>query len=564
MALQPLRKAYRTFGHLRRLRRIVSVLVRYGMGDLVQRLKLDYWLRAGMRLFRRPEDEHTPDTFPVRVRRALQELGPTFVKLGQVLSTRNDLIPADVTRELAALQDDVPAEPFETVKRILAEEGLEPALLATGARIDPQPLAAGSMAQVHRATLANGDEIVIKVQRPGIGHTMRADIRLLQDLAALLERDDDIRETYRPVAVVREFERSVHRELDFSLEARTMERVRRNFARVDTVHIPAVHWPLTTGRVLAMEFVGGIKISEIDKLDAAGCDRKTIAERGADAMLKQVFEDGLFHGDPHPGNLKVLPNDVVCFMDFGMVGRLGDDMRDVLIDLLVAIVRGDSGTIVDVALAAGQVPEGADLSGLRCDIEDLLDMFMDVPLAQVKLGELFGQFFAMLQTHRIGFPQQLVMLARAVAIVEAVGSNLHPGFDLATRAKPFVTRALKRRLGPREIADQITGTLKDLARLARKTPADLARILDMVKRNEFHIGFRHEGLDHLATEIDRSSNRLAFGVIIAALIVGSSILVQARVGPLVGDVPLLGVAGYLIAGVMGLWLALAILRSGRM
>lgn len=566
MAFQPIRKAYRTFGHLRRLRRIMSVLVRYGMDDLVRRVGLDTWMRRGLRFFwrRGAKSEPQPRTFAMRVRLALQELGPTFVKLGQTLSTRDDLFPPDIVDELAVLQDDVPAEPFDVVQQVLDQEGIDAKLEAAGATLDPQPVAAASMAQVHYATLATGERIVLKVQRPGIEETMLADLRLLEDLATILERDDEIRETFRPSAVVREFERSVVRELDFSLEGRTMDRVRRNFAGDETVHVPRVHWSLTSRRVLAMEFCDGIKIDRIENLRAAGHDLERIAHRGADAMLKQIFEDGLFHGDPHPGNLRVLPDDVIGFLDFGIVGRLDEPLRDVLVDLLLAIVRGDAATIVDVALAAGQVPDEVDLRSLRCDIEDLLDLFRDVPLGQLQMAEVFAQFFATLQRHRIGLPQQLVLLARTIAIIESVGRELDPEFDLVSRAEPFVRRVIRQRMSAGEIADQVVGTFRDLARLARKTPADLARILDMIKRNDLHLGFRHEGLDDLATEIDRSSNRLAFGVIIASLIVGSSILVQARVGPTYGDVPLLGVAGYLVAGLMGLRLAFAILRSGRL
>ncbi|MCA8943086.1 MAG: AarF/ABC1/UbiB kinase family protein, partial [Planctomycetes bacterium] len=341
MALQPIRRAIRTYANVGRLRRVLVVLIRHGMGDVVRRLHIDYYLRLSLWwLWRRaPRPEPQPRRLGQRIRAALVELGPTFVKLGQVLSTRPDLIPADVAEELAGLQDQVPAEPFETVMEVIRSEGLTDAFEREIEHIEPEPIAAASMAQAHRARLRTGEEIVLKVQRPSVSEVLRSDIRLLEDLAALLERDEEIRDLFRPTELVRQFERSVEQELDFRREGRTMDRFREIHRRNAGVHVPAVHWSLTTDRVLAMEFVDGIKISDTHALDAAGCDRSLVARRTVDAMLQQINEDGLFHGDPHPGNLRVLPGDVVCFLDFGIVGRIDADTQQQLTDFLLAIVN---------------------------------------------------------------------------------------------------------------------------------------------------------------------------------------------------------------------------------
>ena len=329
----------RTYRHLNRYRQILAVFFKYGFGDLVELLRIEQYIEIGLQLISSKRRERLEKlTRAQRVRLALEELGPTFIKLGQVLSTRPDLVPVEFVLELSRLQDKVPASPYPQIREIVVSElGKPPEDLF--AAFDTTPFASASIGQVHRARLHDGEAVAVKVQRPGIGKVIEVDLEIMLHLATLMERHVEEMALHRPVTIVKEFAKSLERELDYTIEATAMERTARQFLDDPTVYIPRVFRDTTTGRVITMEYVDGIKVSEVDRLDAAGLDRKCITDRGADLLLRQIFQFGFFHADPHPGNIFVLPDNVICLIDFGITGTVGRGVREDFVTLIDAVVN---------------------------------------------------------------------------------------------------------------------------------------------------------------------------------------------------------------------------------
>ncbi len=560
MQLSRLPRAWRG---LRRSQQILAVLVKYGFGDLLGTLRLRHPLIARMPVplpkLRQIEELSRPE----RLRRAFEELGPAFIKLGQLLSLRPDLIPSEYASELAKLQDEVAPFPFAEVRKKI-EEQLGKPLEQLFAEFDEEPLAAASLAQVHRARTKSGEEVAVKVQRPGIREVIRADLIVLEELAGLIARYVPESELYDPVGAVREFAKTLRHELDFIREGRNIELFRRNFAGDETVHIPGVFWELTTREVLTMEWIEGIKITDLEGLERAGLDRRQVALNGANLVLKQVFEHGFFHADPHPGNILVLEGNVLAPLDFGMVGRLDEPLQLQLGELLIGVVRKDIDRVIRALREMGSLDERTDPGGLRRDLADFIDRYYRVPLAQLEVGQLLDEALTLFREHRVRLPASLVMMGKALVIAEGVGRLLYPELDMITLAQPYIQRLVLRRLAPGREARAWTIALEESARLLRELPTELRLLLSRLRRGELRAQLEHRGLDRLILELDRASNRLAFALIIAALIVGSALVMQLPVGPKLWGLPLFGFLGFGLAAVLGFWLALAILRSGRL
>lgn len=556
MPFRPLRWARQ----LRRSRVIVTVLAKYGLKDLASALR-------GSR--RRPRDlAEGPSgaTRAERLRQAFEELGPTFIKLGQLLSVRPDLIPPAYARAFSRLQDAVAPVPFPAIEQVLARELGErwPERLP---QLEPQPVASASIAQVYRAHLLDGQEVAVKIQRPGIEQVIAVDLEILEDLARLLERRLPAGEFYDPVGMVREFERTIRRELDFEEEGHTVERFSRAFADDPTVHIPKIYWELTSARVLTLEYIHGIKVSELERLEAAGLDRRLIARNGAELVLKQVFEHGFFHADPHPGNLLVLPGAVLAPIDFGMVGYLDEDLQEALADLLIALTRRDARGIIRVLTRLSLVEWSAQAGRLQRDLTELLARYWGLPLEQFNLEEWLNELLWLMRTHRLRLPAELVMVGKALTLMEGIGRRLDPSFVIVEQARPYARKLLRRRLSPfgrREDLPEWLETVREAGRLLQAAPGDLRAILAKVREGRLKIQFEHRGLERLVTDLDKASNRLATGLIVAALILGSSWVIQARGGPLLWGVPAIGLLGFAFALILTMGLFWAIWRSGRL
>ncbi|HXV22009.1 MAG TPA: 2-polyprenylphenol 6-hydroxylase [Desulfuromonadales bacterium] len=555
----------RNIRSIRRYRSILGILIKYGFGHVVEQLNINYYLELGRRLvtFGGAPREIERLSQPVRMRLAMEELGPTFVKLGQLLSTRPDVVPKEYIEEFRKLQDMVPSFPFEAVKAQIQRQ-LDQSAEELFAEITPIPIAAASIAQVHRGRLKSGEAVVVKIRRPGIEKVVETDLDILSGLAYLIERHIPASEIYDPSGIVKEFRRTIQREMDFAREGHTIDRFAANFAGDPTVHVPKVYWEQTGETVLTMEFVDGIKISEFARLTEAGYDLKVIARNGADAFLKQVLVHGFFHGDPHPGNLFILPGNTICMLDYGMVGRLGENLKFQLVDLLVAVLQRDADSVISQLLYSGELMDESNIRHLRRDLNEFIDDYYEVPLQEIKVGRLLTEFVEILTRYRIKFPSDLMLLAKALVTIEGVGRQLDPDFDMISHLRPFMEKLLHERVAPGSLTRELLRTTKAYGSLVKNLPRDLKEFINRVNRNKFKIDLEHRGLEKLITDLDKSSNRISFSLLIAALIVGSSIIMQTDKGPMLLGFPALGFLGYSIAGILGLWLAIAILRSGRL
>ena len=561
----PILRVNRNIRTIRRYRTILGVLIKYGFGHFVEQLNIDYYLELGKRfvtLDKIPKDLERLSQ-PQRLRLVMEELGPTFIKLGQLLSTRPDVLDKAYIDEFSKLQDKVPAVSFEEINAQIQRELGYPAE-ELFAEFSTKPLAAASIAQVHRGKLRSGEEVVFKVRRPGIVKIVETDIDVLMGLAYLIEQHVPTVALYDPVGLVKEFRRSIMRELNFTREGRTVDRFAVNFAESETVYTPKIFWDYTGDIVLTMEYVDGIKISALEELTAQGYDLKEIARRGADAFLKQVLDFRLFHADPHPGNVFILPDQIICMLDYGMVGRLGQDLKDQLIDLLQALLNRDVDRIISQLLYSGELTDDSDMKNLRRDLHDFIEDYYDIVLQDIKVGKLLTEFIEILTHHRIHFPADFMILAKALVIMEGVGRQLDPEFNMINHMRPYVNKLVLERFSPKNISEQAGRIVQAYSSLAKNLPQDIKEFVNRLNRNQFKIDLEHRGLEKLVTDLDRSSNRVSFAVVIGSLIVGSSLVMQIDKGPMILGFPLLGLLGYSIAGFLGLWLAIGILRSGRL
>jgi ubiquinone biosynthesis protein len=546
-----------------RLNQILGVLIRHGFGDSVRRLGLaDRLESAGHAL----KWEHAADLArlepPVQVRLAIEELGPTFVKLGQILAGRADLFGPEFIAEFEKLHSHVPAVPLDSLRPQLREDlGGEPEDVF--ARFDPEPLAAASIAQVHRAQLKDGTEVVVKIRRPGITDTIEADLRLLGRIAAVAEAEIPNLKPYRPQQLVRELARSLKRELDLASECRNAERIAANLAPLPWIVVPKVHWMHTKERVNVQDFVGGIAGNQLDQLDAQGLDRSLLAKRGAQAVLKQIVEDGLFHADPHPGNVFYLEGNRIAFIDFGMVGRLSVRRREELLNLLLGLVERNPQTVADVLLDWTGDEHGVNLSLLETEIETFVDQYHGTPLAQLNLGEMLADVTTILREHHLGLPSDMALLIKAFITLEGMGRSLDPEFHMTTEALPLLKQVVRARYQPKVVANRAWQTLRRTLAVAEQLPHDVSRLLRNARRGKVHVGIELAHLKRVGDQIDRAANRLTMALVIAALIIGSSIVMTVKGGPTLFGLPAFGFIGFASAFVGGLWLVRAIWRSSK-
>ncbi len=553
----------RNIRSIRRYLNIVRVLSTYGFDQALEMLGLADMVVRSRKLFRRSMPDIARLTAAERMRLALEELGPTFIKLGQILSTRPDVIPHAFVREFEKLQDDVPSFPFEEVLSQISTE-LGGPVEKFFAEIDPVPLAAASIAQVHRARLKTGEEVAIKVRRPGIVAVVESDISALMALASLAERHVSGSEIYDPVGVVREFSRTIRREMDFIREGHTIEKFRDNFSKTPWMYFPRVYWEQSSRGVLTMEYVAGVKVSDREKLVNQGIDIKLIARRGADSFLEMVLNHGFFHGDLHPGNVLILPDNVICLLDYGIVGRLDEELKTFLTDILAAIVNRDMDEVVSLLLFAGDISDNLDIRALKRDLFNFIDGYYEIPLKEIEVGRMLMEFIEIITLYSIRISSDLMLLVKSLVLIEGMGRALDPAFDMVEHLRPFIIKAIRQKFSPLRVSRDINQILSSYLNLARNIPRDLKEIINRVNRNKFKIDLEHRGLDKFTADFDRSINRLSTSMILAAMIIGSSIIMQTDKGPAIMGFPVLAFMGYSVAGFVGLWLVYAIIRSGRM
>jgi len=554
----------RTYRHIQRYRQILTILFKYGFSEVINTLKLDQYLEIGLQMISRKRREKIETLSRAeRVRMALEELGPTFIKMGQILSTRPDLLPVEFLQQLSKLQDDVPPFAFELVKETVEKE-LGMPLGEVFQEFKETPLASASIGQVHKARLINGDEVIVKIQRPDIKKVIEVDLEIILHLATLMEKHLKAMEIHRPTRVVEEFARTLEMELDYTLEASHAERFATQFLGERTIYVPKIYRDATTRHILTMEYIDGIKVSELEKLEKAGLDPRKIAHRGFDLILKQIFTHGFFHADPHPGNVFILPNNIICFLDFGMMGRTGRQAREDFADLIMGIVQRDETKAARALIALTIPDENTGLPALETDMAQFIDRYFYGPLKDFEMGKLLQQLMEMTTKYRLRIPPDLFLMLKALATEEGLGRMLDPDFDAIKQVAPFIKRVQMDRLRPNRVARDVFESGSEFFHLLREIPGEVREILRQARQGRIKIEFEHKGLGPMLSTHDRVSNRIAFAIILAALIIGSSLIVLSGVPPKWHEIPVIGLAGFVIAAIMGFWLLISILRRGRM
>jgi ubiquinone biosynthesis protein len=545
---------------LPRLVEIARVMVRFGMQDLVHSVGIHRALdEAGHALGWDPEPEMAAKPLPERLRLALEQLGPAFVKLGQVLASRVDLLGPEWIASLDHLHDQ--ASP-------LAFAALEPQLLAdlggpvatAFASFDVAPAAAGSVAQVHRASLADGAEVAVKIRRPGVEASIEADVLLLEALAAWWQEEQPESRRYQPVEVVRQLRKSLAREVDFTAEARAQERFAESFRGSDTIVVPRVHAQFTRPSLLVMDWVDGIPATDLAAVDAAGFDRELLAARGADAVLKMVLVDGFFHADPHPGNVFFLTGSRVALIDFGMVGWLSDKRREELVDLMAALAARDPDAMRDVLMAWAE-GERVHAERFSEDIGRMLHLYEHAALREIHLGTLLSEIAAVMREHRLVMPADLALLFKALITLEGLGTRLVPHFRLIEHVTPYVERLMRERWEPRRAAERLSGLTRETGRALRAFPRMLEALARRLGNEDLAIRLEMRELGSFGRQLEASVNRLTIGLVTAALIIGSSILMALSSPQQSFTAWFLGAVGVAISLANTIWLIVTIRRS---
>jgi ubiquinone biosynthesis protein len=541
---------------------IISVILKYGFGDVIAGLNLQKYVaftRWPPFRFKRVAALKAPLSRWERVRLAIEELGPTFIKFGQFLSNRPDLVPPELIDELIKLQDAV--KPFSrTEAGIILEQALKHPISEVFVDFPDEPIASASVAQVYRARLTNGDDVAVKVQRPNIRHIVATDLDILEHLAGLIERHNRNLAALHLSDLVHEFGRTLNKELDFSLEAATMERFRADFKDTKEYYVPRVYAALTTGSVLVTEFVEGIKVSDVDSLIKAHLNPAEVAKVGVNLVLRQIFTNGFFHADPHPGNILILADGRVCFLDYGAVGIVSASLRHRLGVILYGVIYKDPQRIIRT-LSQLSTERIVNIDRLEYEVTEIIEQYSSASLSEIKVRDLFDRFGRITAENHLRFVPGFYLLFKALITIEGVGLLLDPDFNLTSEVEPYARRLLRENPRLKYLPFDVYFTLLDMASLLKDLPFEVKDLMRMVKEGEMRIQFEHRGLDSLALKLDQIANRMAFAIVLAALIIGSSVVIHSGMPPHLYGVPLIGVLGFASAGLLALWLLFSMLRN---
>lgn len=611
----------RTYRHVNRYRQILTILFRYGFDNIIDILKIDQYLEVGLQMISRNKRERVEKlTQQERVRLIFEELGPTFIKFGQILSTRPDLIPLPFIHELEKLQDNVPAFDFSKVKQIIESEfKTDPNIndpwqeqgsffpesssnknknhvsgsdinapkmghttttlnhdndsLQTSNNsfqfpgnpfksIEEIPLASASIGQVHRAILQNGKNVAVKIQRPGIDKLIEVDLEILLHLATLMERHIEDLSFFRPVKIVQEFASTLEKELDYTLEASSMLRVAKQFLFDPGIYIPKVYMEQTTCTILTMEYIDGIKISEVKTLDEKGYDRKVITQRGADFVLTQVLDYGFFHGDLHPGNIFVLPGNIVCPVDFGVMGFVDQYSREVFVDIIAGTVMNNIQQVSRLLLELTDFDEEPDLRALEKDIAGFTGhYFAGAALKDINMGKMLQDIVQIALNHKLRLYPETFLMLRAFTAMEGVAHIMYPEFDMVSHAAPYIKKAKAARFSPSRISGDISRVSTESIKLLQSIPRESLAIIRQLRKGKLVLGFDLKGLEKIISANHQANNRLALSIIIASLILASSLLLSFSVPPLFWGLSILGIGSGICAVVIGFTLVVSMFKQ---
>jgi ubiquinone biosynthesis protein len=553
--------AVQRYKNLQRFREIVQVLLRHGFYEIVDQVGLTSYLSLPMRAIRREGVERRVSA-PERVRMVLEELGPTFIKLGQILSTRPDVLPPAYVRELSKLQDSAPPIPVEEVKQVIEEELGWPVEVFFK-EFEEEPLAAASLAQVHGAVLYNGRRVVVKVQRPHIRPLIERDLDILFDLARMAQSRTAWGKLYDFVDIAEDFARKIRAELDYRREGLNADKFRENFADEPHLYIPEIYWEHTTSRVLTMERISGIKIDDVEGIRAAGMDPKRIALHSARIIIREVFRDGFFHADPHPGNFFVMPGEVIGAMDFGMVGYLGNYTREHLARLLFASVSMDTEGVVDELIELGAARGQVDRIALQRDIGRLLGEYSSKPLKEIRATDVVAEIMPIAFRYRLRLPSDLWLLGKTFGMMEGVGLKLDPDFDMFEVARPYAREVVWEFLSPKALGKKALKGLEDWGDLSLSLPRRLDSLLRQLDQGEFEAKLEIRRVDEIVKRLDKMANRLAVSLLLTSLILATALLIpQVDLTWPWGIATWLLVLGFGVTSILGMMLVFSILRTG--
>lgn len=541
-----------------RVGEIVAVLAKYGLSGWLSRIDRKFvhrWAR------RTPLGNWSSESREARMRLALTDLGTTFIKLGQVLSTRRDLVGPELADELCKLQTRVPADPYDATKATIEAELHRP-VVELFADFEQTPLASASIAQVHRATLHDGRKVAVKVRRRDIEGRIASDLAIMSELAGLIEVYMPELRSYRPTAVVEEFRRTITRELDFRRELRNLQLFRAAFADDPTVRFPEPFSTYSSGRVLTMEYLDGAPFTRPEEVRLAGGELEEVTNRGASIFLDMIFRHGFFHADPHPGNLLFLPNacegGALGLIDFGMVGRIDEDLREKIERVVSAIVRKNAAELTDIIVEAGDVPPHLDQSGLQAEVAEQLAFYWGMPLEQFRIGPALNDLTDAVRRFQIVLPPSLSLLLRVVVILEGTGRTLCPKFNLVPLLEPYAREFALKRISPVRMWDWFSTAARDWNNLLTLLPRQATGMLKSMNRRELMIGLSH-------LHLEPSVNRLVLGMLTSAIFLGSAIMWAQKAPPLLfGQISIFGVVGFATATMLSWRLFRAINHSGRL
>jgi ubiquinone biosynthesis protein len=535
--------------NLKRLREIIKVLSKYEFGYLIEKIKLKHKIPFISPSYDYESLEELDESTPERLRLVLQELGPTFIKLGQTLSTRPDLVGEKISNEFAKLQDDNPPIEFEVVKTTLEHELGSP-IESVFSSFDAEPLGSASIGQVHRGVLKTGEEVAVKIQKPGVEHIIKSDISIMEFLAKRIDNYVPQFKIYNVPGIVEEFKRSILKEIDYENEAINLKRFSYNFKDDETVKVPLLYSDYSTLKVITMELIVGTKVSDVT--EAEGFDLNLIAERGAVSYFKQVIDYGFFHADPHPSNIYIMDNNVVCYIDFGMMGVLDDDFKHNLAELIIYFIDNNVGGMIEQLTYMGMIDEKVDSRSLKYDLTDLMYKYYGTELNEVHGG--MNDLIHLMRKYHVSMPREFVLLARGIGMVEETGERLDPSFNAVEVCRPIIKGVIRKKLTPLNFIEYLKKNVIEMEHVLKSVPKTITKTLYKLEEGEIRIKVEHEGLE-------RITNKLSMALILSALLIGSSMIMTTDNGIYLIKFPYLGVLGFVISGFLAIFLVVSIIKD---
>jgi len=553
-----------TYRHYSRYRQIITILFKYGFEDILGAFKIDKYVDVGRKLIsRKRRDLLERYSRPQRVRMALEDLGPTFIKLGQALSMRPDFVSIKFINELSKLQDMVPPCDFPEIKAIIESE-FNRKIDDIFHFFDTTPIASASIGQVHKARLKNGREVAVKVQRPDLDKLIKVDLGIMYHLASLIEKNIAEISFTRPVKIVEEFARIIAKELDYKIEAMHLQRFAKNFENDPTIHIPEVYQEMTSKRVLTMEYLNGTKVSDIARLDKAGIDKKQVTCSGANLLLRQIFDHGFFHSDPHSGNIFILANNVIGMLDFGQVGAVDQQSREDFVDLIENVVNKNAFKATRQLLKITYWDKKPDTRRLEKEIADFIGNHLHKTLKDLNISILLQDLLNIVSRYKLRIPPDIFLMMKALGTIEGIARQLDPDFDMIEQATPFIRQIKIERIAPQRLNEDLYTMAGEFIQFFKQFPTDMIEISRLIKNHKLSLKIDNNSIEAISTTNNKTGNRIAFSIIIAALIIGSALVITAKTPPFIFGMSFFGVAGIAISAVMGLWLFFAIIRNGRL